>query len=297
MRVCISIGNYATNPYTIPGLEISVYCIEELCYLLGENAVLLDQTIMRRELVEWIENDCGLVELAHELYPMVQRAGSLSSFVCLILEYTGLHDGLYIENVRRTLKRGAGLSTIERHKRQIDYLVEKKRYSAAIRGYRHLIEKWDSVSKDHSSILPGLNVLSSIHHNLGVAYAGLMLYDRAADAFGEAYKLDGDRKHFAAYLAAKRMSMSESEYIAFVGDAGSSGNAGTAAELQELESRLQSLRRDWYAQGDAHRLSLRKNMRNTGTAEDLKNYEDENERILKALKDSYRENVSIFEQG
>ncbi|MCQ2493670.1 MAG: hypothetical protein MJ104_03630 [Lachnospiraceae bacterium] len=297
MRVCISIGNYATNPYTIPGLEISVYCIEELCYLLGENAVLLDQTIMRRELVEWIEKECGLVDLARELYPMVQRAGSLSGFVCLILEYTGLNDGLYIENVRRTLKRGAGLSAIERHKKQIDYLVEKKRYASAIRGYRNLIEKWDSVSKDHSSVLPGLNVLSAIHHNLGVAYAGLMLYDRAARSFEDAYKLDGDRRHFSAYLAAKRMGMTESEYIAFVGDAGNSGNAGTAAELQELEKNLQRLQRDWYAQGDAHRLSLRKNIRNNGNAEEIKNYEEENERILKALKDSYRENVSIFEQG
>ncbi len=297
MRVCISIGNYATIPYTIPGIEVSVYCIEELCYLLGENAVLLDQSIMRRELAEWIENDCGLVDLARELYPMIQRAGSLSSFVCLILEYTGLHDGLYIENVRRTLKRGAGLSTIERHKKQIDYLVEKKRYVSAIRGYANLVEKWESVSKDHSSVLPGLNVLSSIHHNMGVAYAGMMVYDKAAKEFEEAYRLDGDRKHFAAYLAAKRMGMSESEYIAFVGDAGTSGNAGTAAELQELESELQRLQRDWYAQGDAHRLSLRKNMRNSGAPDDLQKYVEENERILKALKDSYRENVSIFEQG
>lgn len=297
MRVCISVGNYATNPYTIPGLEISVYCIEELCYLLGENAVLLDQTLMRRELVEWIERECGLVNLAHELYPMVQRAGSLSGFVCLILEYTGLNDGLYIENVRRTLKRGAGLSTIERHKKQIDYLVEKHRYASAIRGYRVLIEKWDTVSKDHSSILPGLNVLSSIYHNLGVAYAGLMLYEDAAEVFAEAYKLDGAKVHYSAYLAAKRMGMTESEYIAFVGDTATTGNAETTAELQELESNLQRMQRDWYAQGDAHRLSLRKNLRKTGSAEDLKNYEEENERILKALKDSYRENVSIFEQG
>lgn len=296
MRVCISVGNYATIPYTIPGLEVSVYCIEELCYLLGENAVLLDQTIMRRELVEWIEKECGLKELARELYPIVQRAGSLSGFVCLILEYTGLNDGMYIENVRRTLKRGAGLSAIERHKKQIDYLVEKKRYVSAIRGYRTLVEKWDAVSKDHSSVLPGLNVLSSIHHNMGVAYAGLMLYEHAATAFENAYKLDGEKVHFRAYLAAKRLSMSESEYIAFVGGDSANQKPEVAEELQELERNLERIRRSWYAQDYAHRLSIRKNLRNDGTAEGLKKYEDENERILKALKESYRENVSIFEQ-
>lgn len=289
MRVCISIGNYATNPYNIPGLEVSVYCIEELCYLLGENAVLLDQNIMRRELVEWIDKECGLTELAHELYPLVQRAGSLSGFVCLILEYVGLNENSYIDSVRKTLKMGAGLSAIERHKKQIDYLVEKKRYASAIRGYRSLIEKWDTVSKDHSSILPGLNVLSAIHHNLGVAYAGLMLYKQAADQFGAAYKLDGSREHYMAYLAAMRMGMTESEYLAFVGSSG-------LAELKDLESNMAFLQKEWYAQPQAHRLSLRKQRRDTGNQEELRSYTDENKVILKALKDSYRENVSIFEQ-
>ena len=287
MRVCISVGNYATNPYNIPGLEVSVRCIEELCYLLGENAVLLDQNIMKKELVDWINLECGLPELAHELYPIVQRAGSLSGFVCLILEYIGLQDNNYIEDVRHTLKRGAGLSTIERHKKQVDYLVSKKRYASAVRGYMALTDKWETVTLDHSVTLPGITVLASIYHNMGVAYAGMMLYEQAAEAFEKAYSIEKNKEHYMAYLSAKRMGMKENEYIAFA------GSLDTFNETQQLEKKMENLKQEWFNQADAKRLEIRRRMRGT---EDEAKYFDENDRILKGLKDSYRENVSFFEQ-
>lgn len=283
MRVSISLGKYATTPYVIPGIDVGVYCIEELCYLLGENAVLIDQTIMSKQLVNWIQNECGLESLASELLPLVERGGSITSFVCIILEYTGIQDGYYIDSVRRTLKRGAGLSSIERHKKQVDYLVEKKKYSSAIRAYRALIEKWDLVSRDHSSILPGINVLSSIYHNLGVAYTGLMLYEQAADMFMESYQLDGDEIHFMSYLAAKRLGMSDTDYVSFAASI-----PDAYEEKMILEKSVNRLKEEWKLQGDAQRLHLRRSMRD---GEDSYKYYNENERLLKALKDTYRESV------
>lgn len=285
MRISISLGKYATTPYAIPGLDTCVYCIEELSYLLGENAALIDQTIMSRGLVDWIARECELTDLADELAPLVERGGSVSNFVCIILEFTGLQDNYYIDSVRKILKRGAGLSTIERHKKQVDYLVEKKKFSSAVRGYRSLLEKWDMVSKDHSSILPGLNVLAAIHHNLGVAYTGLMLYTQAADAFEQAYKLDGNKEHYIAYLAAMRLGMSDTDYISFAASIPDAYD-----ETMTLEKTIERLKSEWKQMGDAHRLHLRRQMRD---GEDAQKYYSENERILKALKDTYRENVGV----
>ena len=284
-RITKSIGKYATTPYSIPGLETSVYCLEELCYLLGENAVLIDRTIMTRSLAEWIEKECGLSELADQMYAIIQRQGSLSTFVCLIMEYCGLQDMYYIDTVRKTLKRGTGLSAIERQKSQIDYLVTKKKYMSAIRGYRALIEKWNYVSENKTMILPGINVLAGIYHNLGVAYAGLMLYDRAADSFDEAYKLDGDRDHFLARIAAKRMGLTDSEYIDFISSVPDSYD-----DSLNLERTMENLKLQWEIRGETHSLKLRREMRDTGGAQ---KYFEENDRILKGLKDGYRENVSV----
>ena len=284
-RITKSIGKYATTPYSIPGLETSVYCLEELCYLLGENAVLIDRTIMNRGLAEWIESELDLPELAEQMYSIIQRQGSLSTFVCLIMEYCGLQDMYYIDSVRKTLKHGTGLSAMERHKSQIDYLVTKKKYMSAIRGYHSLIEKWNYVSKNQTMILPGINVLAGIYHNLGVAYAGLMLYDRAADSFEHAYKLDGDRNHFLAFIAAKRMGLSDSEYIDFVAEVPDAYD-----DTLRLERTMETLKSQWENRGETHSLKLR---RSTRESDEAHKYYDENDRILKGLKDGYRENVSV----
>lgn len=42
-----------------------------------------------------------------------------------------------------------------------------------------------------------------------------MLYDKAAEYFREAWQADPDRSHLDAYLAAKRMELSEDAYVAF----------------------------------------------------------------------------------
>ncbi len=285
MRVTISVGKYAKTPYIIPGLDAPVYCVEELCYLLGENAVLVDRSIMNRSLAEWVEYECKLPELATQMHAIIQRQGSVSTFVCLIMEYTGLQDMYYIDSVRKVLKKNTGLSAIERHKSQIDYLVSKKKYVSAVRGYSALIDKWNYVSENNTMILPGIDVLAAIYHNLGVAYTGLMLYEKAADSFNEAYKLDGNREHFLAFIAAKRMGLSDSDYIAFA-----AGMTESRDDTLRLEKTIETIKNDWESLAETHQLKLRRQMRDTDEAY---KYYEENDRILKGLKDSYRENVSV----
>ena len=55
MRVSVCVGDYAAVPYCIPGLELNVFSMEELCYCIKENAFLLDFSLMNDELIDWIE--------------------------------------------------------------------------------------------------------------------------------------------------------------------------------------------------------------------------------------------------
>lgn len=76
MRVSVCVGSYAKMPYRIPGLGTDVYSMEELCYCLKENAFLLDLSLMEDGLLDWVEKECGLRELAKALHPLVHRQGS-----------------------------------------------------------------------------------------------------------------------------------------------------------------------------------------------------------------------------
>ena len=279
MRISICVGKYAAVPYCVPGLELSVHCIEELCYCIRENAFLIDASLMNDDLVNWIDKDCGLTDLAKELYPMVHKKGSLSSFVTMILEFTGLYDGTVTGEVERTLKKGAGLSGIEKRKSQIDYLVKKKKYGAAIRGYEELLSQWQETLKEGGE-LPAGRVRSGILHNKGVAFAGLMLYAQAAECFLEAYGIEKDSRMYEDYLAAKRMELAEEAYIAFAAE----NPQGYEAALK-LEQKMEELKKNWRLQPEFLRLQERKGFREDG---EMQKYCEDNEQIAQALKSSYR---------
>lgn len=279
MRISICVGKYAAVPYCVPGLELSVYCIEELCYCIRENAFLIDASLMNDDLVNWIDKDCGLTDLAKELYPMVHKKGSLSSFVTMILEFTGLYDGTVTGEVEQTLKKGAGLSGIEKRKSQIDYLVKKKKYGAAIRGYEELLSQWQETLKEGGE-LPAGKVRSGILHNKGVAFAGLMLYAQAAECFLEAYGIEKDSRMYEDYLAAKRMELAEEAYIAFAAE----NPQGYEAALK-LEQKMEELKKNWRLQPEFLRLQERKGFREDG---EMQKYCEDNEQIAQALKSSYR---------
>ena len=279
MRISMCVGKYSAVPYCVPGLELSEHGSWELCYCVRENAFLIDASLMNDDLVNWIDKDCGLTDLAKELYPMVHKKGSLSSFVTMILEFTGLYDGTVTGEVEQTLKKGAGLSGIEKRKSQIDYLVKKKKYGAAIRGYEELLSQWQETLKEGGE-LPAGKVRSGILHNKGVAFAGLMLYVQAAECFLEAYGIEKDSRMYEDYLAAKRMELAEEAYIAFAAE----NPQGYEAALK-LEQKMEELKKNWRLQPEFLRLQERKGFREDG---EMQKYCEDNEQIAQALKSSYR---------
>ena len=283
MKASLCVGEYCENAYNVEGLDIRVYSMEELCYCLKENAFLLDLSIMNDKLVDWIGEECKVWELAKQLYPMVHKQGSLSVFVVTILQYVGMYDPEEILQVEQVLKQGAGLSNLEKRKSQIDYMVEKRKYAAAIRGYDMLLETWNHLEQEGKE-LPAGKVRAAILHNKGVALTGLMFYDKAAYYFNEAWKTDPDREHLDAYLAAKRMELTEDADVAFAAQ-----NPENYTESLELEKRIEQFEREWEQQPEYRQLRLRGDWR----VNDRVKYDAENERLTQALKNSYRTSVSV----
>ena len=283
MRASLCVGEYCENAYTVEELGISVCCMEELCYCLKENAFLLDLSIMNDKLADWIGEECKVRELAKQLYPMIHKQGSLSVFVLTILQYVGMYGEEDLKQVEQVLKQGAGLSNLEIRKCQIDYMVEKRKYAAAIRGYDMLLETWSTLEAEGREITSGKEK-ASILHNKGVALTGLMLYDKAAEQFREAWQSDPDRVHLDDYLAATRMELPEDAYVAF-----SAQNPEFYTESLELEKSMEQFGREWEQQPEYRQLQLR----STWRAEDRQKYDAENERLTTALKNSYRTSVNV----
>lgn len=276
-------GEYSAVPYLIQGLEIRVYCMEELCYGLKENAFLLDTSIMNDALVGWIREACGLDELADSLYPMVHRQGSLSAFVATILQYVGLYEKETVQQVEQALKKGAGLSSLEKRKEQVDYLAGKKKYMAAVRGYDSLLLKWQEM-EESGLPMPGEELKAAIWHNRGVAYSRLMLYRAAGDCFLEAYRITGDQQEYLCFLGTKRLELPEDKYISFA-----AGEMEHYELTLELEQKMEELRNEFLHQPEHLMLMQRKEYR---TGADRQRYYDETDLLCQSLKNGYRLSVS-----
>lgn len=278
MRVSVCVGNYAKIPYCVPGLGINVSSMEELCYCMKENAFLLDLSLMNDGLLDWIERECGLRDLAKALHPMVHRQGSLSAFVLAIQRYVGFFDEAAICETEQVLRQGAGLTGLEKRKSQIDYLVKKKRYRQALQGYDELLQ---ALAKEQGNAEGSAEreFLAKIWHNKGVAYAGLMLYAKAAECFGRACEQNDSDEYRIDFLAAKRMELSEEDYVAFAAE-----RREWHLNTLELEKKLERIIGEWEQQPDYLRLYNRRELR----IGDRHRFAEDSERLTQALKDSYR---------
>ena len=153
-------------------------------------------------------------------------------------------------------------------------MVGAGRYAAAVLEYDSLLEQLPEEEK---------MLRAKILHNKGVALCGLFFFKEAAGAFEEAYAVVPDSETLTEYLAAKRMAMEDSDYVAFV-----AAHPDYYAETMELESRVESLRREWEEALSRKQLDDRLALKEEG---DMAAYYEETDRWVRELKNKYRDNI------
>ena len=272
MKAIACMGNYAKVPYYFEKLDIRVFCMEELCCCLKENAFLLGPEIMHDGLLKFIANECDVPGLERELYPLVHKKGNVSTFVAMILEYVGFYSPEEIRQVEKVLKQGAHLPDYEKRKIQIDYMAEKKHYASALEEYALLYES-----------MPKGPQAASVLHNMGVIYTSMMMYKKASRMFYEAYRLSGNNASFVAYLGAKRFELTDREYVDFA-----AGLMDQYDNKMELERILEQVNEAWENSANYAGIVNLKDWRQEGR---LQKYEEESNMILENLKLEYRSSV------
>lgn len=273
-RVLLLCGHDATTPYRFENPDIYVYCVEELCYVLKQNAFLLDADIMNKTLVNWLEQECGLSDLANTLYPMVHKKGTVSAFVLTILEYVGCYDEAELKEVEDLLKQGANLSVYEKYKTRVDRMAEAGRYADAIEEYDKILEMLPEME---------ISIRAKVLHNKAVVLAKLFLFDKSAMFFKESYDIYPHPETMIEYLASMRMLLPEDDYLSFV-----AGIPEAYEESLELERKVEGLTAAWQQQIEMQRLIQMQEWKKSG---ERSKYYQEADRVLQALKHGYRYSI------
>ncbi len=279
-QIILGTGKYATKPYFVEKFYINLYSVEELCYLLVEKAEMLDPEIMQKDLVQWLDEQCGLNQLAHALYSLLNQNGSTAAFAGIILEYVNLYPAEVMARAEEVIRGSEGLNPYERKKAKADYMLQNRRYYGALKQYHALLVQMPDTDQQLSS---------GILHNMGVAYAKLFMFRQAADRFLQAYEMDGAKESLALYLAAVRMYSEDKEYIAFIADHPQYHNASL-----QVERRIEQTAGQFEATDENRMLFTLQVFKEEGssTAGSDAPYYHEVERLTTRLREEYREYVS-----
>jgi len=274
-KVLLKTGEYAKTPYYFENLGIRVFSAEELCYVLKENAFLLDREIVDKRLVRWIDESLKLKELAISLYPLLHQKTSVGAFVGIILQYIRFFDDDTIHQVEDIYKKSANLNIYEKLKTRIDHMTANEKYGPALLEYDALLSQLPEGEEE---------LTAKILHNKGIALCGLFLFEEAAEQFMRSYTLLKDEETLVEYLAAKRLSMDDGEYISFA-----AGLPEYYEQTLELEKRVEVYRSQWEETKEKQYLDTRLSWKADG---DVVKYYEETDRKLQELKNRYRHNVN-----
>ena len=273
-RALLCTGKYAQKPYYFSKVCVNVYCVEELCFLFASNPFVIDNDIMDKELARWIDEECGLADLGHQLLLLFNRGSQPGIFVNTILDYVNYCTPRQRAKIEEVLKSSAGLNDYERKKKQADYLLKNHRNRMALNEYERLSRE---LPEAESALKP------SIYNNMGVAYAGFFMFDMAARYFKKAYDMSGNTESGVQFLAAKRLSLHEEAYVAFIAE------HGEYHELSlQVEKRLMDAKGQFEASEEKRMMSALGIYKDEGN---VASYYEEIDKQITVLKDEYRQLV------
>lgn len=273
-RVILSTGKYAETPFYVEKVYANVYCYEELCYVLYENAFLIDKDIVSKSLADWIGTELGLMDLARTLYSLINQNSGAASFVGAILDYALFYSHEEIEKVESVLRMNAGLSVFEKWKAKADFLYENRHFLLAIKEYEHLL---DNLGEDE------LELKSHIYNNMGVTYMALYLYDSARKYFMKSYEIDNNETAFKHYLTVQRLALTDDQYIKMIAD-----REEAYRQSLSIEGDMERVRTEYDSSDEAVKL---KELFELKEQKDAALYYEEIGHITERLKEDYRDVV------
>lgn len=196
----------AAMPYYMEGISWNIYTLEELCYYVENNTYLLERDFMTEELCTWIGKEVKNLILAEKLRDIMRMDGRLSEFVLTLLVECGYCPRDVIKEIVTVIREMEEKSDFECNKIRADRLFEREKYLSSIYEYKSLLDSNDASMQSKE-------LLGSIWHNLGTAYARLFLFAEAIHCYEKAYKLNNNPESLKQCIMACHCHYDEAGFL------------------------------------------------------------------------------------
>lgn len=274
-RIYQCVGHYAETAYTIKRTWIHVYCVEELCYYICNNAYLLEEDFINQDMLLWLDSECMLPALARTLRAQIRQGVRLEDQVRLLLETVHYCPAEEIDAIVGMIAANYSMNSLQKNKIRADYFLKNERYALALQAYEELTEELKN-EKDSK-------LIASVYYNMGVIYAHLFLFGQAGEYFMKAYETQEKQEYQVAYLAVRRMVGPDEEYLKLIGE-----NEEYYQASRVLEHMIDKTDKDWKISDEHMRIMEMRRLRETGNME---TYSRQVEQMNRTCKELYRNMV------
>ena len=170
-----------TNPYPIAELGISLHSGEKLCYYIYNYVFLLENDFINEHLLYFIRNELHMPKLEEKIRKWVVDQSDMAQILYMILQDIHYYSEAELQVFKAQLEWIRRANPSERAKKKADYLLQKRKYAAAVQLY-------DSIAGGEQDKGMTREFMGALYHNKGVAYAGLFESEKALDCLEKAYE-------------------------------------------------------------------------------------------------------------
>ncbi|MCH1982823.1 tetratricopeptide repeat protein [Ruminococcus sp. OA3] len=196
----------AKHPYYIENISTGIFSMEELCFYMSNNLYLLDETILNKELGEWIVKELGLAALGQRFLKMLEEQSPVSELVMPIFREIHYLSQAESKELLVQVKSMEEQPLLALAKKKGDALVAYGKYGNAIKVYEKVL-----AGKPDKAL--GEQFTGSVWHNLGCAYARMFQLGEASECFEKAYSMMHTKTVLKSYLSCIYLGESREAFL------------------------------------------------------------------------------------
>lgn len=201
-KIVICNGRLSDTPYIIQGTERCLYSFEEICYYVRTNIYGVDIGFFSEELMNFIEEELCLKDMADKLRKLLQGGFGLKDVITALLCGTDLYDKDEIVETLALIDSISGMESWER-RAHIGYrFLKEEKYLSALKCFRGILKEESLSEKDYGEVLK----------EMGVCYIYTSSFKSAADCFYKAYMHNRNRQSLFLTLLSLKLGDLEKEF-------------------------------------------------------------------------------------
>ncbi len=264
-------GRESNNGITLRKFDIRLHSIEELCYLIENNAFMIEAEDFSDDLLEWIENGCLLEPLASELRFLKNNKASSKKLVMTVIDYVKYNYPEKIADILSAQESSENMDYYDRKILRAKFMVDAGFLANAFELYTEVEKSLPDTA---------ISKLCRVYHNQAVILAKLFYFDSAAELFLKEYKLGHNENAFISFLCAKRLELSDKEYVDFVSE-----DHERFTYSMEVERIMKKVLGNYENSNEKQELDKISNSYNEGNNQI---YEEKIQKVLSDVKEKYR---------